>query len=47
VLVRWVTEQEDFCRSKSNIFDAGLLSLFAATLIFLVVYGSEEDKDYR
>lgn len=42
-----MTEQQDFCRSKSNIFDTGILCLFGATLMFLVIYGREEGKDYR
>ena len=46
-MVRWVTEQEDFCKSKSNIFDSALLCLFAATLLFLVIYGEGNGKDYR
>ena len=44
-MVRWVTEQKDFCKSKSNIFDTALLFLFAGTLLFLVIYGEGNEKE--
>ena len=37
------------CHKKTNIFDLGLLCIFAATLIFLLVFSNEgeNEKDYR
>ncbi len=47
-MVRWISEG-GLCHRRINIFDLGLLCLFAATLCFLAVYAESpnEEKDYR
>lgn len=45
-MVRWVSEG-NLCGRKSNIFDLGLLLIFAATLVFLIVATETGGKDYR
>jgi hypothetical protein len=45
--VRWLSEGK-LCARSTNRFDFALLTVFAATLIFLGIFGEEEgQRDYR
>lgn len=48
MVVRWISEGK-LCHRKTNLFDLGLLCIFAATLIFLFLFSNEgeDEKDYR
>jgi hypothetical protein len=46
LIVRWISEGQ-LCKSRCNIFDLGVLLVFAATLIFLMASSDVDRKDYR